>query len=101
MTLVAGAHSPVRENFKWDVFLSYRHPDRDAVEQIAKKLSEMGLQVWWDQWEIAPGDNFQDKLWDGLTRSWATVVFVGPKTVGGWQEQEVQAAIDRQVKDGK
>jgi hypothetical protein len=101
MALLAGAQSPVRDDFKWDVFLSYRHPDRDAVEQIAKKLGEMGLQVWWDEWEVAPGDKFQEKLWDGLKRSRATAVFIGPKTVGGWQEQEVQTAIDIQVKEGR
>jgi hypothetical protein len=100
-TGVVGVQKPVREDFEFDVFLSYRFPDKDAVGQIADKLSAMGLKVWWDEWEIAPGDDFQDKLWDGLSRSWTTVVFIGPKTVGGWQEQEVKAAIDKQVKQQK
>jgi hypothetical protein len=101
MGLLSGTQKPVREGFQWDVFLSYRHPDRDSVEYIATKLSEMDLKVWWDEWEVAPGEDFQQKLWDGLTRSWATAVFIGPKTLGGWQEKEVKAAIEKQVKSGK
>jgi len=91
----------VREDFKWDVFLSYHNPDDISVEQIAKKLTERELKVWWDRWEVAPGDDFQEKLWEGLTRSWATAVFIGPKTLGRWQDKEVKAAIDKQVNDGK
>ena len=45
----------VRGDFRWDVFLSYRSPDRNEVEEVAKKLVEMGLRVWWDEQEIPPG----------------------------------------------
>jgi len=32
MAFPASAPKAVREDFRWDVFLSYRHPDRNAVE---------------------------------------------------------------------
>src|SRR5215472_4783081 len=101
MTPIGGTPKPVREDFNWDVFLSYRHPDKDAVGQLANQLGQMGLRVWWDECEIAPGEDFQQKLWDGLTRSWTTAVFIGPKTIDGWQQEEVRASIGKQVRDGK
>ena len=101
MAVVAGAPALVREDFRWDVFLSYRHPDQEAVRHIATKLRDMGLRVWYDEWEVVPGDKFQNDLWAALKQSWTTAVFVGPKTIGGWQEQEVQTAIDIQVKEGR
>jgi hypothetical protein len=92
---------PERGNFRWDVFLSYRGADRSAVSQIAQKLRDMRLKVWWDEWEVPPGADFQQSLWDGLKKSWATAVFIGPSTVMGWQELEVKGAINEQVKSGK
>src|SRR6267154_1695794 len=95
------APKPTREEIQWDVFLSYRHADRDAVSQIAAKLDELKLRVWWDEWEVPPGADFQQKLWEGLKGSYATAVFIGPNTIGGWQDQEVKAAIDQQVRSSK
>lgn len=101
MATPASALRPVREDFQWDVFISYRSPDRPASERIARKLTEMGLKVWWDDWEVRPGSDFQSALWEALRKCWATIVLVGPSTVGGWQEREVKAAIDAQVKANK
>jgi hypothetical protein len=91
----------VREDFRWDVFLSYRHADKADAGRMAKLLEEMGLKVWWDEREIPPGVPFEDAILDGLKQSWATAVCIGPSTVGGWQEQEVRKAINDQVKTKK
>jgi len=87
----------VRGDFRWDVFLSYRSPDRNEVEEVAKKLVEMGLRVWWDEQEIPPGARYMDHMWEGLKSSFATIVFISPATVGNWQEMEAMAAIATQV----
>jgi hypothetical protein len=91
----------LRENFRWDVFLSYRSPDRAHVAEVARKLDEMGLKVWWDDREIPPGADYMELMWNGLKSSFATIVFLGPATVGNWQEKEVKAAIANQVGEGK
>lgn len=97
----ASARQPVPEDFEWEVFLSYRKPDFESVAAIASKLRERRIKVWWDEWNVRPGSDFQEALWDGLRRSWSAAVFIGPRTVGGWQEQEVKSAIDLQVKNKK
>ena len=90
-----------RENFRWDVFLSYQTPDREMVAEVHSKLLEMGLKIWWDYFEIPPGAHFMDKMWEGLKGSWATIVFIGPNTMGKWQNIEVKAAIASQVGEGR
>ena len=92
---------PNRQDYQWDVFLSYRHPDKEAVKQIATTLDALSLKVWWDEWEVPPGADFEQKLWEGLKGSYATAVFIGPQTIGGWQDREVKAAIDQQVRSSK
>jgi hypothetical protein len=101
MTTDVSGLKPSREGFQWDVFLSYRGNDREAVAQIAEALRSKKLKVWWDQWAIPPGANFQTEIWKGLKGSWATAVFIGPSTVGGWQDLELKSAISEQVKSGK
>jgi len=91
----------VREDFRWDVFLSYRHADKADVCRLAKGLENMGLRVWWDDKEIPPGVPFEDAILEGLSQSWATAVCIGPSTIGGWQQQEVRKAINDQVKTKK
>lgn len=43
-------------NFKYDVALSFAGEDREIVEQIAKKLAENNIQVFYDEFE-------KTKLW--------------------------------------
>jgi hypothetical protein len=100
-TATASSPKPLREHFEWDVFLSYRKPDLPAVTEIARTLRSKGIRVWFDEWCAQPGRDFQDTLADGLKASWATAVFIGPSTVGGWQEKEVKSAINTQVQSNK
>ena len=45
-----------QDNFKYDVALSFAGENREIVEQIAKKLAENNVQVFYDEFEKA-------KLW--------------------------------------
>ncbi|MGD0947259.1 MAG: toll/interleukin-1 receptor domain-containing protein [Candidatus Binatia bacterium] len=36
---------------------------------MAEQLRADGLRVWFDEWEIRPGDSIQAKVEDGLERS--------------------------------
>jgi hypothetical protein len=101
MSFPAKTEKVSREHFQWDVFLSYQTPDQKTVGEIADKLSQMGLKVWWDQWEIAPGASFMKLMWAGLRSSWATIVFIGPTTIGNWQNLEVDQAIASHVSQGR
>jgi TIR domain len=72
------------------VFLSYRSVDRDHVRKVAEELRAAGIDAWWDQWEILPGDNFVVKINQGLEECDCGVVFLSNESLAGaWQQEEI------------
>jgi hypothetical protein len=53
----------------YDYFVSYAHADRAAVERLAQALHQKGVRVWWDRWEMRPGDILRERIVDGIERS--------------------------------
>ncbi|UCE59024.1 MAG: toll/interleukin-1 receptor domain-containing protein [Phycisphaerales bacterium] len=43
--------------FAFDVFLSHNSKDKDCVRRLAERLRDAGLEVWFDEWVIDPGDD--------------------------------------------
>ena len=82
-----------------DVFLSHSTADKPAVEEIARRLAEEGIQVWLDKWHLIPGDPWQPAIEKALAESETCAVFVGPSGLGPWQNEEMRAAIDWRVRD--
>ena len=84
---------------RYDAFLSYNSQDRQAVDGVAERLRGEGLELYLEEWELAPGREFQPALAEGLRDSKTCVVFLGPNGLGPWQKQELQVAIDKRVRD--
>ena len=57
------------ESFTYDVFLSHSSLDKPVVRDLATRLRDDGLRVWFDEWEIQLGDSVQKKLDDALEQS--------------------------------
>jgi TIR domain len=57
------------ETFKYDVFISHSSKDKPAVRELAERLRRDGLRVWFDEWEIEPGDPIVLKIEEGLAQS--------------------------------
>ncbi len=83
----------------YDAFLSFNSQDRPAVHEVAERLKGEGLVLYLEEWELAPGREFQPALAEGLRDSKSCVVFLGPNGLGPWQKQEVQVAIDKRARD--
>ena len=47
---------PQSPEFPYDVFLSHSAKDKAVVRLLAERLRQDGLKVWFDEWEIRPGD---------------------------------------------
>jgi hypothetical protein len=45
------------DQFSLAVFLSHRSKDKAVVRPLAERLRGDGLRVWFDEWEIKPGDS--------------------------------------------
>ena len=56
-------------SFSYDVFLSHSAKDKPVVRELAQRLKADGLRVWFDEWEIRPGDQISRRIEDGLEKS--------------------------------
>jgi hypothetical protein len=81
------------------VFLSYSHEDRPTAERLASSLQAGGVEVWFDKWEILPGDSLVHKIFEeGLSRADAFVVLISRHSVDSkWLQQELDAAMVRRM----
>lgn len=48
------------------VFISYNREDGRHARDIASLLNDEGIPVWFDEWEIAPGDSIPQSIEAGL-----------------------------------
>jgi len=56
-------------DYQYDVFLNYAGEDSDFAKNVAERLRDADVKVWFDQWELKPGDHPLVRLNDGLHRS--------------------------------
>jgi hypothetical protein len=82
-----------------DVFLSYQRTDKEAVEYLARRLREAGLQVWLDRWNLIPGEPWQEAVEEALDDCATCAVFWGPRGLGPWQNEEMRVALERRVRE--
>lgn len=60
---------PQAPAFPYDLFLSHSAKDKAVVRPLAERLRADGLKVWFDEWEIKPGDRLPAKIETGLELS--------------------------------
>src|SRR5205085_1431468 len=84
----------------YGVFLSYSGQDRALVQKLAVYLADDAkLNPWFDQWFLIPGQSWIPDLQKGLEDSLSCAVFIGKSGQASWQQPEVEAAIQRHVRD--
>ena len=77
------------DEFKYDVFLSHSAKDKAVVRPLAERLREDGLKVWFDEWEIKPGDSIPAKIEEGLEHSRVLVLCMSANAFGSdWAQLE-------------
>ena len=52
------------DDFTYDVFLSHSSKDKAVVRAVAERLRADDLRVWFDEWELKPGDSIPAKIED-------------------------------------
>lgn len=60
----------------YDVFLSYPATERGLADQIARSLTQSGLDVFWADEGVVPGEEVRDTLWRALAESAALIAIV-------------------------
>ena len=79
----------MEDDFNYDVFLSHSSKDKDAVRAVAERLRSDGLRVWFDEWEMRPGDSVPKRIDDGLEQSRVLLFFMSANAFGSdWSRLE-------------
>jgi hypothetical protein len=63
------------------VFISYARANEILAKKVTKALERAGLDVWDAEREILPGDNWAEKIAEGLEESEAMVVLLTPDAI--------------------
>jgi hypothetical protein len=75
--------------FQYDVFLSHSAKDKAVVRPLAERLRADKVRVWFDEWEIKPGDNIPAKIEEGLEHSRVLVLCMSANAFGSdWAQLE-------------
>jgi WD40 repeat protein len=77
------------DQFLFDVFLSHSSKDNAVVRAVAERLRADGLRVWFDEWEIHPGDSIPAKIEEGIEHSRVLVLAMSENAFGAdWPQLE-------------
>src|SRR5689334_18062483 len=82
-----------------DLFLCHTGANKDWVRDLATRLESetvdaRPLRVFFDEWDIAPGENILARIEDGLRRSQFIAVALSPSLVrAAWPTLEWQTQV--------
>jgi hypothetical protein len=83
------------------VFISYTHTDRDFAARLAVDLTRAGVNVWYDQWEILPGDSIVEKIDSALQWNDHLLIVLSPEaTQSRWVAREINSSLLKSL-DGR
>ena len=83
----------------FDVFISHASEDKDdVVRPLAVALKNMGLSVWYDEFELKIGDSLRRKIDTGLANSKFGIVVLSKSFLSkGWTNYELDGLVTRSV----
>ena len=79
-------------------FLSYSSENKDVAGRLARNLIENGVDVWYDQWQMKPGDSLRRKIDEGIERAGFFLVLLTPESLASeWVATELDAGMVRRI----
>ena len=83
------------------VFCSHRGVDKVDVEAFAARLRAVGIDAWFDGWEIAAGDDIVASMNRGLDECDVGLLFFSSKAwLGKWFDNELSSLVVSRNEDG-
>jgi WD40 repeat protein len=84
----------------YDVFISYSSKDKDLVAQMAASLASKRIRVWWDVWEMKPGDILRERIGDGIARARYFVVLITRSSISSkWVQYELNSGMVQEIEE--
>jgi hypothetical protein len=84
------------------IFLSHTSVDKPFVEKLARDLRRLGINVWFDKWEIKVGESITWKIEEGIREHEYLGIVLSPDALRSeWVKSELSAAWTRQMRTKK
>ena len=84
------------------IFLSHSKRDKAIIEKIANDLKSAHVDVWYDEWEIPPGDSFRRQITKGIVESDLFFVYLTDTSAKSyWVQHEIDTAFIKQATSGR
>ena len=81
-------------------FLSYNKADKEVARSIGAHMALIGIEPWFDEWEIQAGDSIPGKLNEGLVAFDAFVLLWSANANrSNWVRQELHTAVMNSMRD--
>src|SRR5262245_54675026 len=84
-----------------DVFISYSSKDKPIARDLHRLLSEVGVDVWFDEVALVPGTRWDTALRDAIEGSKSVLMLVGKQPAGQWQTDELRTVLNRALSDDR
>lgn len=85
-----------------NVFISHNRADKATARLLALALVEQGVNVWFDEWDLRPGDSITGGIERGLSQADVFVlVWSADAKASKWVGTELRACLRRRVDDHK
>jgi hypothetical protein len=81
------------------IFISHSAADKRFVRQLARRIQQVGFQVWLDEHELLAGDRLSESIAAALAEAKVILVVVSPVSVKSkWLRYELNLAAERMIK---
>lgn len=88
-----------------EIFISYSSNDSEKVSRLAAELRLRGLKLWIDDEQIIPGDDFIEKIGNGISSSIFYIICLSPsfekKPPTSWVKKEFKMAMLKENKENR
>lgn len=84
------------------VFISHAGDDKDRfAREFAERLRENGVDAWFDEWEMLPGDSLVERLFqEGIGKADAFVIILSDASIDQeWVREELNQAVVRKIQE--
>jgi hypothetical protein len=83
----------------YDAFISYASEDRKEVARpLVEKLTEYGLKIWYDKFELQIGDFIRERIDEGLSSSRYGIIILSHNYFNKpWPKMELEGLIGKEV----
>ncbi|HEX8082820.1 MAG TPA: TIR domain-containing protein [Solirubrobacteraceae bacterium] len=96
---IVGQHGAAQAPPEADVFLSYASNDSaELAREVANALRHRGVKVWFDQYELRPGDSITERINEGFAASRFALVILSPAFFEErWARHELDLVLEREA----